>query len=331
MEKSGKKRKKYRLRKPYRRTLFGMIGALLGVFFAFRVNAAAPETNITVDPSKISVEDYEFFKESKIIKVTLPTSLQQIGFSSFEGCSSLSNINLPDDLSVIDNRAFAKCTSLKEIVIPDSTVFIGNAAFYGCDELNNVILPSKLSGVSNNMFYSCDKLSQITIPNGVTSIGQQSFYDCVSLEVVELPESLTSISDGAFYDCKNLVTLNIPDSVTSIGRDAFTGCNQLTIVASEGSFGEKYAKDNGIRVTSDLSGVAETAMDTTKPDENLNKENPATSVQDKNKVIEPDVPATGVDTPYELMLCILIISLLGLFVINVSSRKEMADTVFSQI
>ena len=308
MEGNKRRRKKYRLRKPYRRALFGMMGAIMGVFCAFRVNAAAPITNITVDPSKISVDDYEYFKQSTVIKVTLPTSLQQIGFSSFEGCSALTNINLPDDLSVIDNRAFAKCTSLKEIVIPDSTVFIGNAAFYGCDDLNNVILPSKLSGISNNMFYSCDSLSKITIPQGVTSIGQQSFYDCVSLETIELPESLTSISDGAFYDCKNLITLNVPDSVTSIGLDAFTGCEQLTIVASDDSYGAKYAEENGIRHTSDpsnLIGTADVKTDTNKSDKKTNK-------SDKKEVVEPDVPATGVDTPYELMLFLCMTSAVGL-------------------
>ncbi|MBO4266514.1 MAG: leucine-rich repeat protein [Lachnospiraceae bacterium] len=286
---------KRRVKKPIRRAFYCAAGTILGTVFALRVNAAAPITNITVEEGKISVEDYEYFKMPTVIKVTLPAGLQQIGFSSFEGCTQLSNINLPDGLSVIDNRAFARCESLEKIDIPESTVFIGNAAFYGCTSLDDVVLPANITGISNNLFYGCTSLSKITLPEKLTSVGQQSFYNCKRLAKVELPASVTKIDDGAFYDCSALSQIVIPDSVTEIGQDAFEGCNGLTIVCGDRSYAANYAEANGIRHTGKQSETVPAAVTETKP-----------------VISTEDIPATGVNTPYTAVMMLMLASMAGL-------------------
>ena len=275
--------------------IYSAVGIVLGVISALNVNAAAPITNITVEEGRISVEDYEYFKLPTVIKVTLPAALQQIGFSAFEGCTSLSNINLPDGLSVIDNRAFAKCESLEKIDIPESTVFIGNAAFYGCSELDDVVLPQNMSGISNNLFYDCGSLSNITLPDRLTTIGQQSFYNCRKLDKIELPESVTTIADGAFYDCSNMTEIKIPDTVTSIGLDAFEGCDNLTIICSNHSYAANYAESNGI-----------------KHSENANETGHIVALSDTQSFVPTDIPATGVNTPYAMVLILMMVSIAGL-------------------
>lgn len=291
---------KRRLKKPIRRGIYCAAGTILGVVFALRVNAAAPVTNITVSDDKISVEDYEYFKIPTVIKVVLPDALQQIGFSAFEGCTSLSNINLPDGLSVIDNRAFARCESLEKIDIPESTVFIGNAAFYGCTSLDDVVLPPNLSAISNNLFYGCSSLSQITLPDKLTSVGQQSFYNCKRLDKITLPDTVTTIADGAFYDCSGLSQIIIPDTVSEIGLDAFEGCDSLTIICDNRSYAANYAEANGIRHS-----------------EKAGEEGHITALSDTETVEISDIPATGVDTPYAAVAVLLLLSAAGLVLLRV--------------
>lgn len=294
---------KRRVKKPIRRAFFCAAGMMIGTVFAFRVNAAAPITNITVEEGRISVEDYEYFKMPTVIKATLPEGLQQIGFSAFEGCKQLSNINLPDGLSVIDNRAFARCESLEKIDIPESTVFIGNAAFYGCTSLDDVILPQNITGISNNLFYGCTSLSHVSLPEKLTSVGQQSFYNCKRLDKVELPSSVTRIDDGAFYDCSGLSQIIIPDSVTQIGQDAFEGCDRLTIVCGDRSYAANYAEANGIRHTGKQSETVPAAVTETKP-----------------VISSEDIPATGVNTPYAAVIMLMFVSVLGLLFCGVRNN-----------
>ena len=290
----GKKR--YRLRKSVRRALYSITGLALGLICAINTNAVAADTNVNIEEGRVSIEDYEYFKQKSVVKVTMPSTVQQIGFSSFEGCQELSAINLADGLSVIDNRAFAKCISLSRVDIPESTVFIGNAAFYGCESLDNVTVPSGIRALSNNLFYGCKTLSNITIPDSVTEIGQQCFYNCVGLTQIKLPMSLQTIADGAFYDCSSLKSLEIPDTVTNIGVDAFSGCDNLLIIADKDSYAYKYAKDNNLMVRG--KGESSTLVNQT-----------TTKIAKVNK---PDVPATGVDTHYLLMLILMMMSGAGL-------------------
>ena len=62
-----------------------------------------------------------------------------------------------------------------------------------------------------------------------------------------IPEGVTSIGENVFLGCRALKNITIPDSVTSIGNYALDGCHDdITIYGREGSYSEKYAKQNGI-------------------------------------------------------------------------------------
>jgi len=280
-----------RLKKSVKRFLFANMGIILGLITAFRVNAEAPATDIAIEEGTVSIDDYEYFKSYGLIGVHMPSSLQQVGFSAFEGCTSLKDLDFSDNLKVIDNRAFAKCTAIKELAIPDSVVFVGNAAFYGCENMEKVTLPSTINEISNNLFYGCSSLKEIIIPDGVETIGQQSFYNCVRLKEIVIPDGVTRIGDGAFYDCVGLNKIVIPASVTYIGTDAFLGCDNLVIEAERGSYAEDYAKTN--HFDGRKTEVTEVVMMSGDTD-------------------NPNVPATGVDTPYIPVMLIMIFAGLGL-------------------
>ena len=51
---------------------------------------------------------------------------------AFDSCSKLLNITIPSTIITIGVYAFYNCSSLESISIPDSVTSIGNYAFYGC-------------------------------------------------------------------------------------------------------------------------------------------------------------------------------------------------------
>ena len=291
----------------------GVLGISLSV--AAYVQAAEPLRNVSLEEGVTKIEKYQYFSQGALEQVSLPSTLQEIGFSAFDNCTSLGQINLPEGLKIIDNRGFAKCKSLKEITIPDTVSKLGNAAFYGCTSLKSIVLPESITRVENNLFYQCSALENVTISDKVTEIGQQSFYDCSALTQIKLPAGLKKIEDGAFYNCSGLTTLEIPDTVTYIGKDAFYGCSNLVISCSSSSYAANYALSAGVRVY-------------TGEEQNLNVEvveAAVTATEGEMAQTAEQVPETGIELPY--LLCLLMLFGAGGFLLYLKKTDGREKTL----
>ena len=174
-------------------------------------------TGEVVIPSTVTYEGEEY-------------SVTSIGYSAFDGCSSLTSISLPEGLTSIGDYAFYSCSALTSITLPEGLTSIGNSAFRSCVSLTSITLPKGVTEIEEWTFAFCDALTSITLPEGLTSIGDDAFEGCSALTSIALPEGVTSIGDAAFYDCKVLTSITIPEGVTSIGNYAFAYCPSLTSI-----------------------------------------------------------------------------------------------------
>lgn len=149
------------------------------------------------------------------------------------------------------------------IEIPDNiggvpVTEIKEAAFYNKDHetknnVKKIKLPSSLKVIGISAFACNEALTDINISKSVKSIGTNAFEDCKSLKKITLPEGLQTIGDQAFTWCTALTSINIPASVTKIGDKAFYNCGmdlgegKFVINCTEGTAGEKYAKEHGFK------------------------------------------------------------------------------------
>jgi len=147
-----------------------------------------------------------FFESLSLKKITLPSSLTEIGQNCFTYASNLTTINLEDTgLTMIDKYAFGYCTALTSVSFPATLLNIGDYAFE----------------------YSA--LHSLSLPASLKSIGASAFCYCRSLQAVTADASIAApdllAAGSAFNGCTKLKTFVIPSSVTTIGTNNFQGCS----------------------------------------------------------------------------------------------------------
>ena len=141
--------------------------------------------------------------------------ISKIGYSCFDGCTSLTTISLPQTEFLINETAFRGCTALEEFDFTNVTS-IGKGSFKGC---------TSLASTPNT--------------SAVTTIGEGSFEGCTGLTSLDF-ENLTSIGTKAFTYCSALKSINFNSSsetpiTVSIGSQAFTGCSVLETISFKAS------------------------------------------------------------------------------------------------
>ena len=206
--------------------------------------------------TKITTDITGHFKNIK--KVTIPSSVEEIGSHAFSNRSNLTQVTLNEGLEKIGSGAF-KGTKITSITIPSSVEEIGYQAFSNCSELIkikvdsdnttydsrnncNAIIETKtntlISGCKNtNIPWTIKRInesaflgtgiSSITIPSSVEEIGWEAFENCYNLTQVTLNEGLKKISHAAFEGTK-IKSITIPSSVEKIEWNSFSYCSELT-------------------------------------------------------------------------------------------------------
>lgn len=246
-------------------------------------------------PSNYNGENYKIYKnafygKAALTDVAVPSSVNFIGFSAFEGCNTLTNVTLPfigmtasegesshfgyifGATSYLDNNKYIPL-SLKKLVVTNAA-YIGSNAFYQCVGLKSIVIPESVVSIGNNAFRDCTALSEIkfnaTNCSDLASLNYVFYNVGTSTDgitvtfgdnVKRIPAYLFCAYSSAFY-APNIKTVILGKGITSISPYAFAYCNKLTkitvpnTVTSIGSNSFAYCTAlTGIDIPSSITSI----------------------------------------------------------------------------
>ncbi|MBR1864813.1 MAG: leucine-rich repeat protein [Ruminococcus sp.] len=123
----------------------------------------------------VCIDDGAFCGNENLKYVSIPSTVERIGLSAFESCTSVSTLNIGSGVKTIDATAFAGCTGITSVSIPASVTKIGVSAFEGCTKLSSVIFPATGDvKIDDAAFINCPALKTVTVQKGVTKIGEMA-------------------------------------------------------------------------------------------------------------------------------------------------------------
>lgn len=203
--------------------------------------------------SVCEISDHAFAFNSKLKKITIPSTVNSIGDDAFLSCTALERIDVDKNNThymSIDGILYARTYSIddngkcisdgkkslvacgcgykaREAAVADGTSYIEFNAFRECINIESIILPESLKFFSPRAFADCKSLKNINIPEGISEIPAGAFAGCISLEKIVLPESVRKISDAAFWGCTSLESIEIKNEKAFINPTAFRNCRSL--------------------------------------------------------------------------------------------------------
>ena len=152
--------------------------------------------------------------------------------SVFTGCKSLKRVTSTrtPEISKIGYSCFDGCTSLKTLSLPDKEFAVNETAFRNCAALESFDF-SKVTSLGKGSFSGCTALASTPNISKLTTITEKAFEGCTSLTSLEFTD-LSSIGPNAFNGCTALASVNFNSSsedpiTATIGTQAFTGCTAL--------------------------------------------------------------------------------------------------------
>lgn len=193
--------------------------------FAFKTTRVL---NITIPSSVTSIGIYTFSGCNELISVSIPNTITTISEGMFSSCSSLTNVNIGTGVTTIGEYAFSSCSSLKNINLQSSVLTIGTRAFSDCIGLLSISIPNSVTQINEGVFSKCSSLADVNLGNSVESIGFDAFNSCYSLKNIIIPISVNSIGLQSFADCSALNSVVFYEGISTIGNNAFNQCRSLT-------------------------------------------------------------------------------------------------------
>ncbi len=198
--------------------------------------------NIVIEEGVTKIGNYCFSGFTKLVEVSVPSSLQAVGIGAFSSCSKLSSINL-ENVTLLDMGAFANC-SLLSTVSGATLEYVRDYAFQSCS-FTTFLLPQSLKELSGMAFFKCSKIKEFSVETGNSSFmcvdGVVFSADAENLIAVPgakegtymVPDGVNKISEGAFASNQGITSISIPESVKTIGADAFASMAALQEVSIE--------------------------------------------------------------------------------------------------
>ena len=203
----------------------------------------------------IDVEGKQIVAGCSSSEILEGTSVLEIGFGAFEGCTGLKQIHIPNGILEIGERAFFGCSGLEKVTLAESVRRIGSLAFAntaiferetnwkdGFLYLGNCLIAARkdLAGevcvadattvIASSAFSGCKALERITIPESVEAFGDEVFAFCTSLKRAELRctfHEIENFGEWVFFNCTSLEEVRLPEGISKLPSGTFDDCSSL--------------------------------------------------------------------------------------------------------
>ena len=201
------------------------------------------QDNDGVDYTVSAISACAFQDCIKLQNITLPNTIQHVGWRAFSGCVLLEKIVLPQSVTTVESYSFENCISLESIDFGNIET-IENHCLAGCSSIEKLVIPNTVTKIGQDAFEGCSSLSNITFQSGhkklyLSDRNKQGalFAEC-SLDSIFVGRNFTYKTDIAYtnetYRCfspfsksKLLRSVYVSDSVTYIGKYCFRDCENL--------------------------------------------------------------------------------------------------------
>ena len=202
-------------------------------------------------PNGVKMIGEHAFAKSRIEKLEIPSSLEEIEAHAFFNCKNLKEIVIPGTVKKIGHDAF-RASALERVVVQEGVESIGSSAFGSCRELRSVSLPASVrtlgdeySGIftesrllervtmgKGNERYYCSAYVLIDKENGTIIDGWGTMGECY-IGNSFARSIVKKIGRHAFYGHDLLASVVIPENVEEIEYKAFGGCKGLRVIECE--------------------------------------------------------------------------------------------------
>lgn len=150
-----------------------------------------------------------FWNCKGIKKIVLPSTLKQIGYNPFVGCTNIHFESHSNEYVVCDDILFDRnknkivCypawKAVGEVSIPESVIALERGSFSGCNEMTKINLHN-VNVINKSCFTNCQALKELYVSDLITYIGEWAFAYCTALEHISISQS-TRIDNNAFANC----------------------------------------------------------------------------------------------------------------------------------
>lgn len=165
---------------------------------------------------------------------------------TFRYCQKITKVTIPSSITEIGLEAFNHTTALTSVVFnsPDKIKIIGEDAFY-CSGIQSIRLGKNVATIDKWAFASCENLQEVYIQS-VCDIKDNAFNYCTNLTSFSCNKDII-LKKYALNHCNNLENVDITDYTFKRGfeNEAFNNFERLTKIRGESitkkkSNGEPY-------------------------------------------------------------------------------------------
>ena len=215
-----------------------------------------------IDGRSVTVIGEDAFRESEVVNVTIPGSIDTIEQYAFWNCDQLESAVLSEGIRKLQYGVFGYCDKLRSLNIPASIKSINSIIPYSANLTELIVSENStwidvqdgflMANVSNgpslgrSIFGIIGMPDQIAIPQETQNIWDGVFRDQDNLTYVDIPEGVKEIRNGAFRYCDNLESVTLPASLETLGENVFADCPKLKWIYGRNDVARKLAEELGV-------------------------------------------------------------------------------------